>query len=108
EALRERARQSLQEYGGGVDEAAFAKLAQLLVYVEGDYNDAATFDTLYRRLEGASLPLHYLAIPPSMFPVVVENLARSGCAKGARVVVEKPFGRDLASAQALNRTLHSV
>ncbi len=106
--LRARARASLQEHGGGVDETAFAKLAQLLGYVDGDYNDSATFDALCRRLDGTTRPVHYLAIPPSMFPVVVENLGRSGCAKNARVVVEKPFGRDVASAEALNRTLHTV
>ena len=106
--LRERARSSLQEHGGGVDEAVFAKLAQLLGYVDGDYNDIATFEALRRQLDGTTRPVHYLAIPPSMFPVVIENLGRSGCAKNARVVVEKPFGRDVASAEVLNRTLHTV
>jgi glucose-6-phosphate 1-dehydrogenase len=106
--LRERVRASLQEHGGGVDEAAFAKLSQGLRYVDGDYADAATFDRLRGELRSAAHPLHYLAIPPSMFPVVVEHLGRSGSAKGARVVVEKPFGRDLASAIALNQTLHTI
>jgi glucose-6-phosphate 1-dehydrogenase len=106
--LRERARASLQEHGGGVDEAAFAKLVGLLRYVDGDYAEAATFTELRKQLDGAARPAHYLAIPPSMFPVVVEGLGRSGCAKDARVVIEKPFGRDLPSAQALNRVLHQA
>jgi glucose-6-phosphate 1-dehydrogenase len=106
--LRERARASLHEHGGGVDEAAFAKLASQLRYVDGDYADAATFTELRRQLDGACRPVHYLAIPPSLFPVVVEGLGKSGCATQARVIVEKPFGRDLESARALNQTLHSV
>jgi glucose-6-phosphate 1-dehydrogenase len=106
--LRERARASLQEHGGGVDEAAFAKLVGLLRYVDGDYNDPATFAELRRHLDGATRPAHYLAIPPSMFAIVVEGLGKSGCARDARVIVEKPFGRDLPSAQALNKTLHGV
>jgi glucose-6-phosphate 1-dehydrogenase len=105
--LRAHARQSLEEHGG-VDEAAFAQLAARLRYIDGDYTDAATYDKLRQALEGAARPLHYLAIPPSLFGAVVERLARSGCATEARVVVEKPFGRDLASAQALNQTLHAV
>jgi glucose-6-phosphate 1-dehydrogenase len=108
EKLRERARASLLEHGGGVDEAAFSKLARLLRYVDGDYNDGATFDALHRQLEGAAHPIHYLAIPPSLFPVVIEHLGRSGCAEGARVIVEKPFGHDLVSAEALNKTLRTV
>lgn len=106
--LLERARASLVEHGGGVDELAFAKFVALLRYVGGDYNDRATFDELRRQLAGAEHPIHYLAIPPSMFPVVVEHLGQSGCARGARVIIEKPFGRDLASAERLNETLHSV
>jgi glucose-6-phosphate 1-dehydrogenase len=108
EQLRGRARASLQEHGGGVDEASFAKLIKLLRYVDGDYNDGKTFDELRRQLDGVTHPIHYLAIPPSMFPVVVEHLGRSGSAREARVIVEKPFGRDLASARALNKTLHTV
>ena len=107
EQLRQRARDSLESYGG-VDEAAFAKLSAQLRYVDGDYNDAETFQRLRQALEGAARPLHYLAIPPSAFATVVQGLAASGCAKDARVVVEKPFGRDLRSAQALNQTLHDV
>jgi hypothetical protein len=108
EQLKERARASLKEHGGGVDEAAFANLARLLRYVDGDYNERSTFEEVRRILDGTSHPLHYLAIPPSMFPVVIEHLARSGCARVARVIVEKPFGRDLASAQALNEALHAA
>jgi glucose-6-phosphate 1-dehydrogenase len=106
--LRARARASLAEHGGGVDEALFAKLSALLRYVDGDYNDPGTFAMLRRQLGDAARPTHYLAIPPSLFPVVVDQLGRSGCARDARVVIEKPFGHDLASARALNATLHSV
>jgi glucose-6-phosphate 1-dehydrogenase len=105
--LRERARQSLEQ-NGGVDPVAFAKLSAQLQYVGGDYQDPATFDSLRQALGSAKRPLHYLAIPPSMFEVVVQGLAKAQCAKDARVIVEKPFGRDLASAQALDRTLHEV
>jgi glucose-6-phosphate 1-dehydrogenase len=79
-----------------------------LRYVDGDYNDPSTFAQIRRELGSAARPLHYLAIPPSMFPTVVKQLAGAGCATDARVVVEKPFGRDLASARALNQTLHEV
>jgi glucose-6-phosphate 1-dehydrogenase len=108
ERLLERVRDSLNVHGGGVDEAAFAKLTQWLRYIDGDYNDASTFEALRAKLGDAAAPIHYLAIPPSMFPVVVERLHESGAAKNARVIVEKPFGRDLASAKALNETLHKV
>ncbi|MEP6993959.1 MAG: glucose-6-phosphate dehydrogenase [Acidobacteriota bacterium] len=108
EQLCERARGSLQEHGGGVDEAAFSKLCGLLKYIDGDYADAATFASLREALGGARHPTHYLAIPPSLFGAVIEALEKSGCSAGARVVVEKPFGRDLASARALNATLHRV
>ncbi len=108
EQLRERARASLKEYGGGVDEAAFAKLVSLLQYVDGDYGDPATFAALRKALGGAKNPTHYLAIPPSLFGQVIEMLGKSGCAKGARVVIEKPFGHDFATARALNTTLHTV
>jgi glucose-6-phosphate 1-dehydrogenase len=107
EQLRERARASLEEHGG-VDEKAFSQLCEQLRYIDGDYGDPATFDALRRELDGARRPLHYLAIPPSLFATVVEQLGRSGCADDARVVVEKPFGRDLASARELNATLASV
>jgi len=93
---------------GGFDPDSFGRLVELFHYVDGDYNDPATFAQLKVELGGAQRPLHYLAIPPSMFPVVVKNLAAAGCTEGARVVVEKPFGRDLESAQALNVTLHEA
>jgi glucose-6-phosphate 1-dehydrogenase len=106
--LRERARASLTEFGGGVDEAAFAKLSALLGYIDGDYADPATFAALRKALGAAKNPTHYLAIPPSLFGSVVAALGASGCAAGARVVIEKPFGHDSASARSLNETLHSV
>src|SRR5437899_33429 len=103
--LRERAHDSL-EHNGGVDADAFGKLSARLKYVGGDYQDPATYERLRQALGGARRTLHYLAIPPSLFATVVEGLANVGCTRSARVIVEKPFGRDLASAQALNRTLH--
>ncbi len=108
EQLRERARASLKEFGGGVDEAAFGKLTGLLRYIDGDYGDPATFAALRKALGEAKSPTHYLAIPPSLFAAVVEALGKSSCAAGARVIIEKPFGHDLATAHALNRILHSV
>jgi glucose-6-phosphate 1-dehydrogenase len=90
------------------DEAGFRRLADLFRYVDGDYRDAATFQALRAALGASQHPLHYLAIPPSMFPDVVEGLGKSGAANGARVVIEKPFGRDLKSAIDLDRTLHTV
>jgi glucose-6-phosphate 1-dehydrogenase len=105
EQLRARARESIAAHGG-IDPKAFRTFAEQLQYVEGDYQDAATFDALRRALRGADRPLFYLAIPPSLFATVVSEVARSGCATNARVVVEKPFGRDLASAKALNTTIH--
>lgn len=107
EMLRERARDSL-EHNGGVDPEAFARLSAQMRYIDGDYNDPQTYARLKQALDGAARPLHYLAIAPSMFANVVQGLATAGCAEDARVIVEKPFGRDLASAQALNRTLHEV
>jgi glucose-6-phosphate 1-dehydrogenase len=105
--LVERARASVTEYGG-IDKVAFAQLISQLRYVDGDYSDASTFARIRSELGGAERPLHYLAIPPSMFPVVVERLAAAGLSKEARVVVEKPFGRDLASARELNKTILSA
>ncbi len=105
--LRQRARDSV-EHNGGIDAAAFEKLSSQLKYVGGDYSDPATYDALRQALGSAARPLHYLAIPPSMFASVVQGLSNSRCASEARVIVEKPFGRDLASAQELNRTLHEV
>jgi glucose-6-phosphate 1-dehydrogenase len=107
EAFRELARTSLEQ-SGDIDQDAFRRLSARLRYVSGDYADAKTYGRLKQALSGIDRPLHYLAIPPSMFATVVRGLATSGCAKQARVVVEKPFGRDLASAQELNRALHDV
>ena len=104
EQLVERARASVTEHGG-IDEAAFARLAALLHYIPGDYREPATFTRLHEMLAGARRPLYILAIAPSMFPTVIESLSEAGCAAGARVFVEKPFGRDLASARSLNATL---
>ena len=107
QGLIDRARASVTEYGGGVDPVAFPKLASLLKHVWGDYEDLGTFTRLCQTLGGARHPLYYLAIPPSMFGVMVEHLASSGCGtNGARVVVEKPFARDLRSARELNAILH--
>ena len=108
EQLRARAKDSVEKHGGGVDPAGFGKLMSLLRYIDGDYNAASTFDLLRKELGNAERPIHYLAIPASMFATVVKELDRSGCAANARVVVEKPFGRDLESARALNRTILSV
>ena len=105
--LRARARESV-ENGGDFDAGCFDKLAAQLRYVDGDYTDPATFTKLKQALGLARRPIHYLAIPPSMFASVVQGLAKSGCAVDARVIVEKPFGRDLATAQSLDRTLHEV
>ncbi len=106
--FRERARASLEEHGGGADPVAFPKLLSLLRYVDGDYNDPKTFEELRRQLAGATRPLHYLAIPPSLFPVVIEHLGGPGSTRDARLIVEKPFGRDLASARSLSDTIHTV
>jgi glucose-6-phosphate 1-dehydrogenase len=108
EQFRARARESLDHYGGGVDEAAFAKLSAQLHYIAGEYDDLSTYKRICEELGKDARPLHYLAIPPSMFPTVVERLGRSGAASNARVIVEKPFGRDLESARALNKTIHTV
>jgi glucose-6-phosphate 1-dehydrogenase len=102
--LRARAQDSVEKYGG-MDRDGFDKLSGLLRYVDGDYKDPATFTALRQSLGGAQHPAHYLAIPPPLFGPVVEQLAQSGCAMGARVVVEKPFGQDLGSARDLNRIL---
>ena len=104
EQLRARAQDSV-EHHGGIDPAAFAKLRGLLRYVDGDYQDPTTFQSLRKELGSAQRPAHYLAIPPGLFGTVVEQLGKAGCTNGARVIIEKPFGHDLLSAQALNRTL---
>lgn len=106
--LRDRARDSIEKHGGGVNEHAFEKLLTLLRYVDGDYSDPATFAALRTELGDSKRPAHYLAIPPSLFGTVVEALGASGCANDARVIVEKPFGHDLTSARELNVTLHGV
>ena len=105
--FKERALDSLEKHGG-VDAAAFGKLKGLLRYVDGDYNDPATFEAIRKEMQGSQRPAHYLAIPPALFEKVVEELAKSGCSKGSRVIVEKPFGHDLESAQELNRILHAI
>jgi glucose-6-phosphate 1-dehydrogenase len=105
DGLRARARESVERHGG-IDPSAFEQLAARLEYVSGDYRSPETFRQIRAALGAARRPLYYLAIPPDMFGAVAEGLAQSGCHQGARLVIEKPFGRDLASAQALNRTLH--
>jgi glucose-6-phosphate 1-dehydrogenase len=105
--FRARAHDSLEKHGG-VDPEAFEKLTRLLRYVDGDYQDPATFAALRKELKDAHDPAHYLAIPPALFETVVEQLAQSNCAQGARVIVEKPFGHDLDSAQELNRVVLGV
>ena len=102
----ERARASVAECGGGVDEAAFAKLAAQLVYVKGDYAAPETFTQLTTAIGTATRPLCYFAIPPSLFPMVVKGLAACPFGAGTRLILEKPFGRDYASAVALNALLH--
>src|SRR5439155_2390685 len=102
--LRARAHDSVEQHGG-INPAAFEKLCGLLRYVDGDYQDPTTFQSLRQELSSAPRPAYYLAIPPGLFGMVVEQLGKAGCTHGARVVVEKPFGHDLLSAQALNRTL---
>jgi len=108
EKLIQRAHESIRTCGGGVDEVAFAQLTKQLRYIDGDYADPSTFAQLRKELGEASRPIHYLAIPPSMFAVVVEQLKQSGCSGDARIIVEKPFGRDTDSATQLNATLHAV
>jgi glucose-6-phosphate 1-dehydrogenase len=103
--LRARAHDSLEKHGG-IDSAAFEKLTGLLRYVDGDYNDPGTFQAIRKALGSAQRPAHYLAIPPALFETVVKQLAKADCAGDARVIVEKPFGNDLASAKELNRILH--
>src|SRR6516164_2704157 len=99
--LKARAKDSLEKHGG-LDPAAFDKLCALLRYVDGDYNDPATFKALSAQIGSAQRPAFYLAIPPAAFGTVVEQLSQTGCTEDARVIIEKPFGRDLASARALN------
>jgi len=103
--LRARARDSLEKHGGGVDRPAWDKLSGLLRYVDGDYQDPATFQAIRKELGSAERPAHYLAIPPALFGLVVQQLTKARCTNGARVIVEKPFGHDLVSAQKLNQIL---
>ena len=107
DAFKSNVRESVSKIDG-VDQTVADRLIGQLRYVDGDYHDTETFKQLRAALGDSKRPLHYLAIPPSMFPVVVESLKGAHCAQNARVVIEKPFGRDLTSAQALNRTLHNV
>ncbi|MDX8453555.1 glucose-6-phosphate dehydrogenase [Mesorhizobium sp. VK9D] len=106
--LVDRARDGIVTALGSIDDAVFAKLASLLRYVSGDYRDGATFEKLKTALGPAQHPLHYMAVPPTMFETVVQGLEQSGTARGARLMVEKPFGHDLQSARWLNRVLHLV
>jgi glucose-6-phosphate 1-dehydrogenase len=107
--LREHARDSITHADGGIDDpAALDRMLSLLQYVDGDYGDPATFAALKDALAGADHPAHYLAIPPSLFATVITGLGEAGLATGGRVIVEKPFGRDLASARELNRVVRSV
>jgi glucose-6-phosphate 1-dehydrogenase len=106
--LIERAREGITTYGRGVDEVAFKKFADQFQYVDGDYGDSSTFENLKAALGNAERPLHYLAIPPVLFGIVTKGLKAAGCLENARVVVEKPFGRDLASAEKLDAILHEV
>ena len=107
EQFLERAKSSVAAHGG-LDTDAFGQLSGLMDYVDGDYAEAATFQELRRKLGNAKQPMHYLAIPPSLFEIVIHQLGESGCAEGARIVIEKPFGHDLATAQTLNAVVHST
>ncbi|TIR20680.1 MAG: glucose-6-phosphate dehydrogenase [Mesorhizobium sp.] len=106
--LVDRARDGIVTALGGIDDMVFAKLASLLRYVSGDYRDSGTFEKLRTALGPAQHPLHYMAVPPTMFETVVQGLEQSGTARGARLMIEKPFGHDLQSARWLNRVLHLV
>ena len=108
EQLSARVKDSLENAGGIDDAKALEKLLSLLRYVNGDYSNPDTFSALKKELGDARHPAHYLAIPPLLFETVIQGLGAAGLADGARVIVEKPFGRDLASAQELNRVAHSV
>ena len=107
EQLKARAKDSVEQHGG-YDTAAFAKLEAALRYVDGDYLDIETFRQVRKELGESKHPIHYLAIPPSLFEKVLSQLQDSGCADGARVVFEKPFGHDLATAEALNKMVLSA
>jgi len=107
--VHQRVRDSIEKEGGGIDDgAAFDKLQQAIRYVGGDYNKPATFEALKKALEGCKRPAHYLAVPPTLFETVIRSLGQSGLAKDARLIVEKPFGRDLASARELDAVARAV
>ena len=106
--LRERAEDGIRKSGRIDDKRALRRLLARLSYVNGDYNDAGTFAALKQALGSARRPAYYLAIPPALFATVIEGLGAAGLAERARVIVEKPFGRDLASARELNRVARSV
>ena len=108
EQLRKHVRESLQKEGGINDNAACDRLLSLLRYVSGDYNDPATFEAIRAALADAQRPAYYLAIPPALFATVVKGIGAAGLARQARVIVEKPFGRDLASARQLGEVAQSV
>jgi glucose-6-phosphate 1-dehydrogenase len=105
--LRRRAEDSVARHGG-IDRDAFAALMRSLTYIDGDYGDASTFGALHAALGSAARPAHYLAVPPPVFGVVFEQLGRADCARAGRVIVEKPFGQSLESAQRLNRTVRRI
>jgi len=107
--VHQRVRDSIEKEGGGIDDgAAFDKLQQAIRYVGGDYNKPGTFEALKKALEGCKRPAHYLAVPPTLFETVIQGLGQSGLAKDARLIVEKPFGRDLASAKELDAVARAV
>src|SRR5262249_38779921 len=105
--LRQRVHDSLEQHGGA-DAAAFEKLSGLLRYASVDYTDSGACRVISNEMKGVRRPAVYLAVPPHLFPAVVDQLEKSGCANGARIIIEKPFGRDLASARELNEVLHKV
>ena len=108
-AVQQRVRASVEKEGGGIDDAkAFDKLVSAITYVNGDYQKPEVFDALKKALAGAKRPAHYLAVPPDLFETVIKSLGSTGLAKDARLIVEKPFGRDLASAKALDAVARSV
>jgi glucose-6-phosphate 1-dehydrogenase len=106
EQLVERARESIVSTGEPLDEAVFARFAERLNYVQGDFSDPATYESVGAAIDGSELPVFYLEIPPFLFGTVVKGLSEAGLTKNARIVVEKPFGHDLASARALADELH--
>ena len=108
EQLVGRARDSIAASGDKLDEEVFTRLAKRLTYHHGDFTDSATYEKLASAIAGRTSPVFYLEIPPSLFGTVVGGLAKAGLTENARVVVEKPFGHDLASARALNAELHAL